>query len=95
MNINEIDTFNNIDGLFSLIDACDLVITTSNVTAHMAGALGKKTFLMVPYLIGKMWYWHEDDMQSIWYPSITIFRQQTVLDWHDPIYKISELVKSY
>ena len=95
MNINEIDTFNNIDGLFSLIDACDLVITTSNVTAHMAGALGKKTFLMVPYLIGKMWYWHEDDMQSIWYPSITIFRQQTLLDWHDPIYKISELVKSY
>jgi tetratricopeptide (TPR) repeat protein len=92
-DLDEINNFHNIDGLFSLIDACDLVITTSNATAHMSGAIGKKTFLLVPYLIGKMWYWHEDDTQSIWYPSISIFRQKKLGDWEDPINKISELLK--
>ncbi|MDP3700020.1 MAG: hypothetical protein Q8R72_03855 [Hylemonella sp.] len=55
-NVDEVDNFNDIDGLAALIDACDIVITTSNTTAHLAGALGKETLLLLPLGKGKLWY---------------------------------------
>ena len=93
ININKvdgIDNFNDIDGLTSLIDACDFIVTISNVTAHIAGALGKKVFLMVPYSKGKCWYWHDGLKQSLWYPSIQIFTQTKAADWSVPISEIKE-----
>lgn len=88
--IEEIDNFNDIDGLTSLIDACDFIVTISNVTAHIAGALGKKVFLMVPYEKGKIWYWHDDLKISLWYPSIQIFTQTKTGDWTEPMSNIKE-----
>ena len=88
--IEDIDNFNDIDGLASLIDACDFIVTISNVTAHIAGALGKKVFLMVPYEKGKIWYWHDDVKLSLWYPSIEIFTQNETGDWTKPISDIKE-----
>ena len=46
--IYEIDYYNDILGVSSIINACDLIITCSNVNAHISGALGKKTFLLLP-----------------------------------------------
>jgi ADP-heptose:LPS heptosyltransferase len=89
-DIAELDKFNDIEGLLALIDVCDIVITTSNVTAHIAGALGKKVFLMVPYSKGRIWYWHEGLKQSLWYPSIQIFTQTKAGDWSVPISEIKE-----
>jgi hypothetical protein len=60
------------------------------VTAHIAGALGKKVFLMVPYSKGRIWYWHEGLKQSLWYPSIQIFTQTKAGDWSVPISEIKE-----
>jgi tetratricopeptide (TPR) repeat protein len=95
VNINkvkDIDNFNDIDGLASIIDGCDFIVTTSNVTAHIAGALGKKVFLMVPYSKGRCWYWHDGLKQSIWYPSIEIFSQSDAGDWSVPINEIKEKI---
>jgi len=89
----EIDKFDDIDGLTSLIDACDFVVTTSNVTAHIAGGLGKETYLLVPYSSGKIWYWHEYDDISIWYPSIKIFRQDKEGLWINAINNIAQSLK--
>ena len=94
--IDQIDNYNDIDGLYSLIDSCDLVLTVSNVTAHIAGSLGKKTFLLVPYNAGKIWYWHNNIEKSIWYPSVSIYRQSKYGDWMfaiDQIHKDIELIK--
>lgn len=94
--IDEIDRFNDIDGLSSLIDACDFVITSSNVTAHLSGALGKKTYLLTPYSIGKIWYWHENRNKSLWYPSVNIYRQESNKSWNIPIENlISDLRDHY
>ncbi len=90
--IDEIDNFNDIDGLASLIDACDFVVTTSNVTAHLAGALDKKTYLIVPYAKGRCWYWHDGLKQSLWYPSVEIFTQTETGDWSVPINEIKEKI---
>jgi len=88
--VEDIDNFNDIDGLASLIDACDFIVTISNVTAHIAGALGKKVFLIVPYEKGKIWYWHDSLKISLWYPAIQIFAQTKTGEWTKPINEIKE-----
>ncbi|MDC0182712.1 tetratricopeptide repeat protein [Nitrosomonadales bacterium] len=89
----DLDTFNDIDGLSALIENCDIVVTASNVTAHIAGALGKKTFLFVPFSRGKLWYWHDEKGSSIWYPSIKIFRAESVNKWGRVFIRIAEEIK--
>lgn len=79
----DIDPYNDMDGLAALIRACDLIVTTSNTTAHLAGALGAPTLLMLPFSSGRHWYWHEERSDSPWYPSMQLFRQRAVGDWSD------------
>ena len=86
--IDGIDLFSNIDGLLSIIQTCDLIVTTSNVTAHLAGALGKTTFLLVPYSAGRIWYWHEEAISS-WYPSISLYSQDQNFEWNGAIKEIA------
>ena len=47
-SIKNLDKFNDLNGLLSLIEACDFVVTSSNITAHLAGSIGKKNFLDGP-----------------------------------------------
>ena len=53
----DVDNTNDLDALTSLIKACDIVVTVSNTTAHLAGALGKETYVLVPSGRGRMWFW--------------------------------------
>ena len=80
-----IDYYNDIIGVASIIDSCDLIITCSNVNAHIAGALGKKTFLLLPLGKGRLWNWNAEKNKSIWYPSVKIFQQTKYNDWTYPI----------
>lgn len=89
-----LDLFHDIDGLMSLISACDMIMTTSNVTAHLAGAIGKTACVLVPYAKGKIWYWHLRDQFSFWYPSIRVFYQQTPQDWSNTIHEAIEWVET-
>jgi len=92
-NINELDYYNDIDSLASLIEACDFIITSSNVTAHIAGALGKETYLLAPYGKGKLWYWHENQGASLWYPSVKIIDQISASDPLSSINNIAALLE--
>jgi tetratricopeptide (TPR) repeat protein len=80
-HLDDIDNFNDIDGLASLITACDLVVTVSNTTAHLAGALGKETYVLVPFGQARMWYWFHDRSDNPFYPDIKIRRQAKTHDW--------------
>ena len=88
-----IDKFEDIDGLTALISNCDIVVTSSNVTAHIAGGLGIKTFLFVPFSRGRLWYWHDEGDKSIWYPSIKIFRAESAGVWGTIFEKMAEAIK--
>lgn len=80
-HVDEIDAFADLDGLAALIEACDLVISISNTTVHLAGALGKETWVMVPYGCARHWYWHEGRSDSPWYPALQLFRQKALWEW--------------
>lgn len=83
--IEDLDLYDDVDGLLSAIALCDLVVTTSNTTAHLAGAIGKETLLLLPKMVGKFWYWQDLNNISLWYPSIRVFKQEKQGEWSEPI----------
>jgi Tfp pilus assembly protein PilF len=63
----------------SLLAHLDLIITIDTSVAHLAGAMGKEVWLMLPFTPD--WRWMNDRSDSPWYPNMTIFRQKTPGDW--------------
>ena len=63
-----IDNFHDIDGLVSLIDACDLVISISDTTVHLAGALGRPTWVLLHDVPD--WRWGLMGNRCLWYPRL-------------------------
>ena len=61
------------------IDHMDLVISVDTATAHLAGAMGKPVWLMIP--VFPDWRWMHDRKDSPWYPTMSIFRQNKAGDW--------------
>jgi tetratricopeptide (TPR) repeat protein len=88
--VAQIDNFNDIDGLAALIEACDVIVTVSNTTAHLAAAMGKPVMVMLPFSPGLMWYWHVDAQRSVWYPSARLFRQERIGDWKPVVERVRE-----
>ena len=80
---SSVDNRDDLDGLAALIEVCDLVVSTSNVTVHLAGALAKETWVLLHYV--SIYYWLSERTDSIWYPSLTLYRQPTLDDW-DSVY---------
>ena len=78
-----VDNREDLDGLAALIEACDLVVSITNVTVHLAGALAKETWVLLPY-VPNFW-WGSGCSDSIWYPSASLYRQPTLNDW-DSVY---------
>ena len=74
-----VDKFNDLDALSALIEACDLVISISNVTVHLAGSLGKACWVLLPFVPD--WRWGASGDSSPWYSSLTLFRQSIRNDW--------------
>ena len=93
-SFDDINLFDSIDDLISLIMACDIILTTSNSTAHFAGALGKETILMVPGAGATIWYWHACEGRSIWYPSITVLKQNKLGSWGDVIIQAKSILEN-
>ena len=85
---NSIDNREDLDGLAALIEVCDLVVSTSNMTIHLAGALGKDTFLLLP-LVTDSWF-HLDLEKSLWYPSLTLYRQNRLNNWKDVLARVQK-----
>lgn len=88
--LEDVDSTNDLDALAALITACDLVITVSNTTAHLAGALGKTALVLVPYGQGQLWYWFDDADDSPWYPHVRIKRQQQGQPWKELLASAAE-----
>ena len=86
-----VDNREDLDGLAALIELCDLVVSTSNVTIHLAGALGKETWVLLPYVANFWWLLERTD--SVWYPSLTLYRQKTLKDWDSIAIELAEDLK--
>ncbi|CAG9235344.1 Tetratricopeptide (TPR) repeat protein [Paraburkholderia tropica] len=72
----------------ALIMNLDLVIAVDTSIAHLAGALGKPVWVLVP--ANGEWRWLEHRADSPWYPTARLFRQREVGDWRDAIDEVRD-----
>lgn len=84
------DFTGDLDNMAAYLSACDLVITVSNTTAHLAAALGVPTWVLIPAGTGRVWYWFAEGENSPWYPNVKLYRQDTAGDWSGPISRMME-----
>jgi ADP-heptose:LPS heptosyltransferase len=63
----------------ALIGKLDLVITVDTAVAHLAGALGKPTWVLLPF--APDWRWLMEREDSPWYPTMRLFRQRGFGEW--------------
>lgn len=66
----------------ALLGRVDLVITVDTSVAHLAGALGRPTWILLP--VASDWRWLYDRSDSPWYPTVRLFRQRAIGDWSHP-----------
>ncbi len=68
----DVDPLKDMDAFAAQVAAMDLVISVSNTTAHVAGALGVPAWVMLPEGRGRLWYWFHDRSDSPWYSSVRL-----------------------
>ena len=67
----------------ALVAALDLVISVDTSHAHLAGALARPVWVLLPF--SPDWRWQLDRTDSPWYPTARLFRQRSAGDWSAPV----------
>ena len=76
----------------ALIQHLDVVVGTDTAAAHVAAAMGKKAFILIPSTPD--WRWMRDREDSPWYPSVRLFRQGSAAGWGGTVEKLIEALKA-
>ncbi len=75
----------------AIIANCDLVITSDTSVAHLAGGMGKTTWLLLKKV--PEWRWGLEGETTFWYPSIRLFRQRERGDWDEVLQRVAEALQ--
>lgn len=93
--IDDTDRFMGADGFVRMareVANLDLVITVDTYVAHLAGALGVPTWVLLP--VGPCWRWGTPEHPSLWYPAIRQFRQTRDDRWDDVIRAVRKTLET-
>ena len=86
------DNIDNFSDTAAFIMNLDLIISVDTAVAHLAGALGKRVWILLPFVPDWRWLLNRED--SPWYPTMRLFRQPSLGDWESVIAKVkNELQK--
>ena len=82
-----INMFLDVDGVCSLIDRCEFIVSVSNVNVHYAGAMCVPVYLLDA---NKLWYWNNRVAErNLWYPSVKVYpREHMLASWDKPVQNI-------
>jgi hypothetical protein len=86
----ELDDFADTAAVASLMD---LIITTDTSVAHLVGALGRPTWLMLQFVPDYRWFLERQD--SPWYPTLRLFRQPRPNDWETVIAAVAQELEQF
>lgn len=78
----------NFSDTAAIVEYLDLIISIDSSVANLAGALGKKTFLLLPN--SPDWRWFDDDKKTQWYDSVQIFKQSKEGEWQEPVNRVKK-----
>jgi hypothetical protein len=74
------------------VSELDIIVTVDTYMAHLAGALGKLTFILLPYSAN--WRWLLNRSDSPWYPNARLFRQEKAGSWKEVVQEVVEAVNN-
>jgi tetratricopeptide (TPR) repeat protein len=77
----------------SLMRELDLVISVDTSVAHLAGALGKPLWVLLPYVADWRWLTGRDD--SPWYPTARLFRQSAARQWDEVVADVGAALRAF
>jgi len=77
------ETFTDFADTAAVLEQLDLIITVDTAVAHLAGAMGRPVWILLPFVPD--WRWMLDRDDSPWYPSVRLFRQRRPHDWSDVV----------
>lgn len=83
-------TFKDFSDTAGAIENLDIVICNDTSVGHLAGAMGKKTYIILPTQYD--WRWHKDISKCDWYTNVKLFKQKTT--WEEVIERIYEDLKT-
>ena len=75
----------------SIIENCNLIITSDTSIAHLAGGMGKKVWLLLKDI--PHWTWGLEGESTFWYPSMRLFRQNKRNNWQNVMETVSSTIK--
>jgi Glycosyltransferase family 9 (heptosyltransferase) len=87
------DELKNFSDTAALISNLDLVISVDTSVAHLAGALAKSVWIMLPFIPDWRWLLDRDD--SPWYPTARLFRQDNSRAWESVIVRIHAALQDF
>lgn len=90
-----IDQLADLDAFAAQIAALDLVVSVSNTTVHLAGALGKPSWMLLSSGPGLLWYWFLGREHSPWYASLRLFRQPAPGAWPPVIERVAAELRGW
>ena len=98
MNIETLggDFDSGADGFFdsaAMIKSLDLVITSDTAVAHLAGALAAPVWVALKSMPD--WRWKLEGQDSLWYPTMRLFRQKTAGDWNGVFRQIEQALREH
>jgi hypothetical protein len=88
-----VSNFFDLEGVAATMELCDAVVSVSNANVHIAGALGKPTYVLDA---NKLWYWnHKDERNSLFYPTVKLFpREGMTAPWTSQIKELIQEIKN-
>src|SRR6266702_1061306 len=86
----ELDDFSDTAAVLAL---CDLVISVDTAPAHLAGAMGRPVWVLVPF--APDWRWTLEGETTPWYPTARLFRQHSPGDWDAVIARVAAALKLF
>jgi tetratricopeptide (TPR) repeat protein len=78
---------NDFDDTAAVIALCDLVIAVDTAVVHLAGAMGRAVWVMLPF--APDWRWTLDGDSTPWYPTARLFRQTSLGDWDGVVARVA------
>jgi tetratricopeptide (TPR) repeat protein len=85
------DALKDFSDTAALISQLDLVISVDTSVAHLAGALAKPVWVLLPYIPDWRWLLDRDD--NPWYPTARLFRQDNTREWESVIVRVHEALR--
>jgi len=82
------DRIDDFEDTAAILSIADLLISVDSSPVHLAGALGRPAWVMLPYVPDWRWLLDRDD--TPWYPSVRLFRQSSRADWQGVVERVAK-----